>query len=107
MEVAGQVALISGANRGIGRQFLLEMLDRGFSKIYACVRRPEEFDLNDPRVLPIRLDLLDADSITAAARIATDVTILENNVCISTGASLVTGSLDDLRLEMTRISGAI
>ncbi|MEK8227595.1 hypothetical protein NKG05_17980 [Oerskovia sp. M15] len=40
MKVADQIALVTGANRGIGRQFVLELLERGASKVYATARRP-------------------------------------------------------------------
>lgn len=100
MRINEQVALVTGANRGIGREFVLELLERGASKVYAAVRRPETVDFADPRVVPLRLDLLDAGSITEAARIASDVTLLVNNAGISTGASLVAGDLGDLRMEM-------
>ncbi len=67
MNTADQIALVTGANRGIGRQFVLELLDRGASKVYATARRPESLDFTDSRVVPLRLDLLDHDSVVAAA----------------------------------------
>lgn len=100
MEITDQIALVTGGNRGIGREFVLELLDRGVAKVYAAVRRPETVDFDDARVVPLRLDLLDPDSIAAAARTASDVTLLVNNAGISTGASLITGELDEVRREM-------
>lgn len=100
MNVTQQVALVTGANRGIGRQFVLELLDRGASKVYAAARRPELIDIDDDRVVPLHLDLLDQESVAAAADAATDVTLLVNNAGISTGAQLVTGELSELRREM-------
>jgi NAD(P)-dependent dehydrogenase (short-subunit alcohol dehydrogenase family) len=98
--ITDQIALVTGANRGIGRQFVLELLDRGAAKVYATARRPETLDFDDARVVPLRLDLLDHDSIVEAAAVAHDVTLLVNNAGISTGAALVTGELDDIRREM-------
>jgi NAD(P)-dependent dehydrogenase (short-subunit alcohol dehydrogenase family) len=100
MDVTNQVALVTGANRGIGRQFVLELLERGASKVYATARRPELVDFTDSRVVPLRLDLLDSASVSAAAKQAGDVTILINNAGISTGATLVTGDLAVIRREM-------
>ncbi|WP_193614115.1 SDR family oxidoreductase [Nocardioides lijunqiniae] len=100
MNIPDQVALVTGANRGIGRQFVLELLERGATKVYATARRPESIDVVDSRVVPLRLDLLDHDSVVAAAATATDVTLLVNNAGISTGAPLVTGDLADVRREM-------
>jgi NAD(P)-dependent dehydrogenase (short-subunit alcohol dehydrogenase family) len=100
MNITDQIALVTGANRGIGKQFILELLDRGASKVYATARRIETIDFDDDRVVPLRLDLIDHDSVVAAAAAAPDVTILVNNAGISTGALLVTGDLDEVRREM-------
>lgn len=100
MNVTGQIALVTGANRGIGRQFVLELLERGASKVYATARRPETLDFDDPRVVPLRLDLLDHESVDAAAAAARDVSLLVNNAGITTGAVLVTGDLAEIRREM-------
>lgn len=100
MEIIGQIALVTGSNRGLGREFVLELLERGASKVYAAMRRPENFDFDDPRVVPLQLDLLDPDSIITAAAVAGDVTLLVNNAGISTGAALVSGDRDEIRREM-------
>ncbi|WP_134742363.1 SDR family oxidoreductase [Nocardioides sp. 503] len=100
MNIPDQVALVTGANRGIGRQFVLELLERGATKVYATARRPETLDFEDSRVVPLRLDLLDHDSVVAAAAAVPDLTLLVNNAGISTGAPLVTGDLAEVRREM-------
>jgi len=100
MYVTKQIALVTGANRGIGYQFVLELLERGASKVYATARRPESLHFDDPRVVPLRLDLADHGSVVAAAATARDVTLLVNNAGISTGAALVTGDLSEVRREM-------
>jgi NAD(P)-dependent dehydrogenase (short-subunit alcohol dehydrogenase family) len=100
MNVTDQIALVTGANRGIGRQFVLELLDRGASKVYATARRPETLDFDDPRVVPLRLDLLDHESVVAAAAAARDISLLVNNAGITTGARLVTGDLAEIRREL-------
>jgi len=100
MDITDQIALVTGANRGIGRQFVLELLERGAGTVYATARRPEALELDDPRVVPLRLDLTDHESVVAAAAAARDVTLLVNNAGIATGASLVTGDLADAHREM-------
>ena len=100
MNVTDHIALVTGANRGIGREYVLELLERGVRTVYATARRPEALDLDDPRVVPLRLDLLDHASVVAAARTAPDVTLVVNNAGIATGADLVSGDLDDVRREM-------
>ncbi|MEU0482275.1 SDR family oxidoreductase [Streptosporangium sp. NPDC006013] len=103
MNIADQIALVTGSNRGIGRQFVLELLERGVSKVYATTRRSESLEglyFDDSRVVPLRLDLLDHESVVTAAAAARDVTLLINNAGIVTGAPLVTGDLTEVRREM-------
>ncbi|WDG16852.1 SDR family oxidoreductase [Microbacterium sp. Clip185] len=100
MDISGQIALVSGANRGIGRQFVLELLDRGASKVYAAARRPESVEVTDERIVPLRLDVLDHATIERAVDAAPDVSLLINNAGISTGAKLVTGDASEIRREM-------
>jgi NAD(P)-dependent dehydrogenase (short-subunit alcohol dehydrogenase family) len=98
MDIQDQVALVTGANRGIGRAFVEELLARGARTVYATARRPEAIDI--PGVEVLRLDLTDPASVTAAAAAAQDVTLVVNNAGISTGASLIAGDMADLRREM-------
>ncbi|MEV0976426.1 SDR family oxidoreductase [Streptomyces sp. NPDC049915] len=97
MELKDAVVVVTGANRGLGRHLAAQLVERGAS-VYAAARRPETVDL--PGVTPLRLDVTDEESIWAAARIASDATLLVNNAGISTGTPLITGSSDAVRLEM-------
>ena len=97
MQIERAVALVTGANRGIGRHFAAQLVERG-AKVYATARDPGAIDL--PGVVPLRIDLTDAASIAAAAEQAGDVTLLVNNAGISTGANLIDGDLADVRAEM-------
>lgn len=90
-------ALVTGANRGLGRQFATELVARG-AKVYAGARRPETVDL--PGAIPVQLDITDPESVRQAASIASDVKVLVNNAGVYTGAGLLTGSIEDIRLEM-------
>jgi NAD(P)-dependent dehydrogenase (short-subunit alcohol dehydrogenase family) len=98
MKISGSVALVTGANRGIGRQFVLELLARGAAKVYATARNPELVDIPGVEVLP--LDITDPESVAAAAARAGDVNLLINNAGITTYTNLVTGDLDKIRLEL-------
>ncbi|GAA0963904.1 SDR family oxidoreductase [Frigoribacterium faeni] len=98
MDIQDQVALVTGANRGIGRTFVEELLARGARKVYATARRPEAIDF--PGVEVVRLDLTDPASVSAAAEVAQDVTLVVNNAGISTGAGLLTGDMTEIRREM-------
>lgn len=108
MKIAGSTALVTGANRGIGRHFVEQLLEYGAGKVYATARRPEAIDLQDARVTPLYLDLLDEKSIAEAAAAARDVTLLVNNAGISTRAGLLTDDLDLLRHELeTHLFGTL
>ncbi|MFJ8404438.1 SDR family oxidoreductase [Streptomyces microflavus] len=97
MELKDAVVVVTGANRGLGRHLAAQLLERG-AKVYAAARRPESVDL--PGAVPLWLDVTDEESIRAAARTASDTTLLVNNAGISTATSLLTGDLDAVRLEM-------
>lgn len=71
------VVLVTGANGGIGTQFVEAALARGAAKVYATARTPRTWD--DERVVPLQLDVTDAASIAAVVEAAPDVTILINN----------------------------
>jgi NAD(P)-dependent dehydrogenase (short-subunit alcohol dehydrogenase family) len=97
MDITDSVAVVTGANRGLGRHFAAQLLERG-AKVYAAARNPESIDL--PGAIPLRLDITDPASIEQAAKIATDTTLLINNAGTSLGQSLIDGDLDRIRQEM-------
>ncbi|ANS75924.1 short-chain dehydrogenase [Paenibacillus yonginensis] len=96
MNISNQTALVTGSNRGLGKELALELLARG-AKVYAGARNPASVDI--PGAIPLQLDITDAKSVAAAAATAGDVTLLINNAGVSTGASLLTGSLEDIHQE--------
>jgi NAD(P)-dependent dehydrogenase (short-subunit alcohol dehydrogenase family) len=83
------VALVTGANRGIGRHLAAQLLERG-AKVYAAARRPETIDLEG--VEKLALDITDPTAVAAVADLAADVNLLVNNA----GTSSATGVLGDL-----------
>src|SRR3569833_1154677 len=98
MDISNSVALVTGANRGLGRHFAAQLLERGAAKVYAAARNPAAVDL--PGVVPLRLDITDPASVAEAAALAPDVTLLINNAGISTRSPLIGGDLSDIRREM-------
>jgi NAD(P)-dependent dehydrogenase (short-subunit alcohol dehydrogenase family) len=80
MNVRNSVALVTGANRGIGRAFAEALLERGARKVYAGARDPSSIAL--PGVEPIRIDVTNPEEVAAAAARASDVTLLVNNAGI-------------------------
>jgi NAD(P)-dependent dehydrogenase (short-subunit alcohol dehydrogenase family) len=95
MNINGATALVTGANRGIGRHLAAQLVERG-AKVYATARRPESIDLDGVEVLA--LDISDPDAVTAAARTAGDVNLLVNNAGIGGGALL--GDLEAVRAAL-------
>ena len=97
MQLENSVALVTGANRGLGRHFAAQLAQRG-AKVYAAARRPETIDL--PGVIRVQLDITDPESVAQAAKIADDATVVVNNAGTSLGVNLLEGDLDAIRLEM-------
>ncbi|WP_306204431.1 SDR family oxidoreductase [Actinoplanes sp. RD1] len=97
MDITNAVALVTGANRGLGRHLAEQLVQRG-AKVYAAARNPETVDL--PGVVPLQLDVTDPGSVTRAAAAAGDVTLLINNAGSATGTHLLTGDLAGVRTEM-------
>jgi NAD(P)-dependent dehydrogenase (short-subunit alcohol dehydrogenase family) len=77
--IDGAHALVTGANRGLGKAFVDELLKRGVSGVYAAARNPDTIDIHDDRVIPIRLDVTNTDDVLAAASRCADVSVLINN----------------------------
>jgi NAD(P)-dependent dehydrogenase (short-subunit alcohol dehydrogenase family) len=98
VRIEGAVALVTGANRGIGLAFARARRSRGAATVYAGVRRPEEF--SEPGLEPVLLDVTNPEHIAEAAALASDATILINNAGMIAGPALLDGSLDGARREM-------
>jgi NAD(P)-dependent dehydrogenase (short-subunit alcohol dehydrogenase family) len=97
--IEGAVALVTGANRGIGRALTEALLTRGVRKVYATARNPEALRaLHDERVVSLRLDVTDVDQIRAAAEAASDVELVFNNA----GVTLARGITDSTVLDHAR-----
>lgn len=83
----GGVVLVTGANGGLGTEFVRQALERGAITVYATARAPREW--GDPRVVPLALDVTNPTSLTAAAATATDVSVVVNNAGAANGASVM------------------
>jgi len=81
MKIENAVALVTGANRGIGLAFTRELLARGARKVYAGARDPAS--VTQGGVEPLRLDVTSPGEVAAAAALASDVTLVINNAGIA------------------------
>jgi NAD(P)-dependent dehydrogenase (short-subunit alcohol dehydrogenase family) len=99
MKAQNSVALVTGANRGLGLAFARGLLAAGARKVYAAARDPGSISI--PGVVPIKLDVTRADEVEAAAKECGDVTLLINNAGIIRGGSLFAeGTVEGTRAEL-------
>ena len=93
--ITGATALVTGGQRGLGKAFVRELLDRGAARVYATARNPHTSD--DPRVIPVALDVTDAASVNALAELAGDVTIVINNAGVGGSGPLLTTGIEEVK----------
>ncbi|MDT0346451.1 SDR family oxidoreductase [Streptomyces litchfieldiae] len=100
MKLYNSVALVTGANRGLGAAIAHALLERGAATVYAGVRDPATV-VTRPGLVPVRLDVTDPATVAAAAERCGDVTLLVNNAGIAPfGSTLSPTATDDARAAM-------
>ncbi len=123
MDIKGCIALVTGANRGLGKSFVDALLAQGAAKVYAAARTlpqsgdsgqshgreqsrdPEEtrapVQSRDARVIPVKLDVTSREDISTVVARCSDVTLLINNAGVMFMTPMLKESSDDvLRREM-------
>ena len=99
MKIQGSVALVTGANRGVGAAYVRGLLAAGARKVYAAVRDPSASSV--PGAVPVRLDVTQPEQVAALARELPDVTLLVNNAGIfESGPLLAAGSIEALQRQL-------
>jgi NAD(P)-dependent dehydrogenase (short-subunit alcohol dehydrogenase family) len=81
MQIEGNTVLVTGANRGIGRALVDAALRNGAARVYAGTRVP--FEHHDERVIPLRIDVTDAQQVAEAAARVEQLDILINNAGVA------------------------
>ncbi|HSW12654.1 MAG TPA: SDR family oxidoreductase [Solimonas sp.] len=105
MQIKDSVALVTGANRGLGLAFAKALLAGGARKVYAAARDPASVTL--PGVIPLRLDVTRTEDVAAAAAACGDVTLLVNNagIFLGDGADAAEAEVNARRMMETNYLG--
>ncbi len=85
--VRNTIALVTGANRGIGEALVDALVLAGAAKVYAAARNAAELATivarHPGKVVPLTLDVTDAVQIREAVAAASDVRLLVNNAGVA------------------------
>ena len=103
--IKDSIALVTGANRGIGRAIAERLLDRGAAKVYAGARDARALSSwaggDGNRVVALQLDVTDPAHVKRAVSNATDLRLLFNNAGVALGTNLLADDIGELaRQEM-------
>jgi NAD(P)-dependent dehydrogenase (short-subunit alcohol dehydrogenase family) len=104
MEIRDATALVTGANRGIGRALVAALLQAGAKTVYAASREPSNLEatlaLDLKRVRPVMLDVTNRDQVAALPAHLTDVTLLVNNAAVLHFGGILDVPLDTMVTEL-------
>jgi NAD(P)-dependent dehydrogenase (short-subunit alcohol dehydrogenase family) len=105
MRLEDAIALVTGANGGIGKYYVEALRTAGVSRIYAGARNPNSLAnlaaIDSQRIIPMPLDITDEQSVIAAASECKDVNLLINNAGIGLLKGFISATdLSSARAEM-------
>jgi len=103
MKIDNTIALVTGANRGIGLAFTRELLARGARKVYAGARDPASVPVQ-PGVEAIQLDVTKPEDVAAAVARAGDVTLLINNAGVGQPGGFLAADSEDVARRMFEVN---
>jgi NAD(P)-dependent dehydrogenase (short-subunit alcohol dehydrogenase family) len=99
MNIEGCVALVTGANRGLGKAIVSALVEAGAAKVYAAARDERKVSADSSRIVPLTLDVTKPEQIAAAVGRARDVTLLINNAGSLASFNVLTASQADLEAD--------
>ena len=98
VKIEGSVVLVTGANRGLGAEYVKQLLSLGAAKVYAAARNPSSITAEG--VVPITLDVTSANDIAGAVEACGDLTMLINNAGVVLGGRIMAeNSLENAKAE--------
>lgn len=101
MKIHDSISLVTGANRGIGRALVGQLLAHGARRVYAAARKADDLKaivaLDPQRVIALVLDVTNPAQIASAAGKAADVNLLINNAGV-----LGFGGVEEIPIEVAR-----
>lgn len=104
MNLTKTVALVTGANRGIGAAIVEALLAAGVRRVYAGVRTLPAEPPSDPRIVPVLLDITDDARLAEVAKSLGDVSVLVNNAGISRAEPLLGARDPNAAAEEMRVN---
>ncbi len=107
VEIKDAIALVTGANRGIGRAITEGLLDAGAVKVYTAVRDQSSVasmvERYGDRIIPIEYDLTRPETAAAAAKAAADVNLVVSNAgVVNVSDPLAEEAVSSLQFQMER-----
>ena len=100
MKIEGSVALVTGANRGLGKALVDALQQAGARKVYAGARNITGLAADDV-IRPVTLDITNTSYVEAASRQCGDVDILINNAGVARFTpALAAPTIENARNEM-------
>jgi len=104
MQIKGSIALVTGANRGVGRALTQALIQAGAAKVYATAREPRQLEglvaEGQGKVVALALDVSDSAQIERAAVAAADTTVVFNNAGVWVSGSVLRSTRAELEQDL-------
>jgi NAD(P)-dependent dehydrogenase (short-subunit alcohol dehydrogenase family) len=103
MKLQSTTALVTGANRGIGRAFVEALLNAGVQKVYAAARDRNSLEaivaLDPARVVALQVDVTDDNLVSHLSEQAPDVNLLINNAGVLSFGSILETPIETIHQQ--------